>query len=110
MTDLEENVYAKMEDIRTNLAELHYLLKEYHRTFFSWLNVIDNQIDDFRKYFTKCSRKGLIKHDDREPLPDAERIAAYIRESIPKSRQFDVLLWLASSYPPKGTFSGGFKL
>ncbi|MCK4983438.1 MAG: hypothetical protein KAS17_10975 [Victivallaceae bacterium] len=110
MSGLSKDVYAKIEVLREDMAELHRLLKKYPDTFYEHLNVIDNKIDDFREYFIDCKRKGLVEDDNYEPLPDAERIAEYVKQSIPESRQYDVLSWLISSYPPKGTFIGGFKI
>ncbi len=96
-------VLDKIEDLRAEIIELHCLLKEYPETFFERLNTIDNLIRKFRNYFTKCLREGLIKSKPK-PLPDAEKIAKFVKENIPESRQFDVLLWLSSEFPPKGTF------
>lgn len=110
MSGLKKDVYAKIEDIRNDMAELHRLLKKYPDTFYDRLNKIDNQVDDFRDYFIKQVQEGLIEDDNYEPLPDAERIAEYVKQSIPESRQHDVMCWLIRSYPPQGTFVGGFKI
>lgn len=110
MSSLKKDVYAEIEDIRNDMAELHRLLKKYPDTFYDRLNKIDNQVDDFRDYFIKQVQEGLIEDDNYEPLPESERIAEYVKQSIPESRQRDVLSWLISSYPPKGTFTGGFKI
>lgn len=96
-------VLDKIEDLRAEMVELHCLLKEYPDTFFERLNTIDNLIRKFRNYFVECLSKGLVKSNPK-PLPDAEKIAEFIKENIPESRQFDVLLWLTSEFPPKGTF------
>ena len=96
-------VLDKIEDLRAEMVELHCLLKEYPDKFFERLNTIDNLIRKFRNYFSKCCSEGLVKSSPK-PLPDAEKIAKFVKENIPESRQFDVLLWLASEFPSKGTF------
>lgn len=104
MANLEMKVLDKIEDLRAEMVELHCLLKEYPDTFYKRLNIIDNKIYEFKKYFTKCLIKGLIKNYNPKPLPNTEKIAKFVKESIPESRQFDVLLWLSNAFPPKGTF------
>jgi hypothetical protein len=104
MVSLRMKVLDKIEDLRAEMVELHCLLKKYPDTFFERLNTIDKLIYEFRNYFAKCIKEGLVKNETPKPLPDAEKITKFVKERIPESRQFDVLLWLSSAFPPKGTF------